>query len=80
MEALRIQHKKQIDELQDKLQWYADNQELLNSNSDLIKEQASTILSLKQKLEAAKGKRLNQRASALCCSNRRHADPLDEKE
>lgn len=53
MEALKQQHAAVVGELQAKLAWYAENQELVSENNDLIQQQAATIQKLERRLELA---------------------------
>jgi hypothetical protein len=53
MEALKQQHAAVVGELQAKLAWYAENQELVSENNDLIQQQAATIHKLERRLELA---------------------------
>ena len=50
MEKMKREHKAAQAELESKLLWYSENQEFVNQNTDLIKEQLDTISKLKQRL------------------------------
>ena len=50
VQALRLEHARQIADMETKLAWYADNYELLKGNEDLLRQQARTIVQLEQQL------------------------------
>lgn len=55
MDAMRKEHGRIQQELEGKLRWYADNQELLSKNTAVIREQSDTIAALKQRLVSYEG-------------------------
>ena len=55
MESMKKEHKTIQADLESKLRWYSENQEFVNQNSDLIKEQAQTISELKRRLSKFEG-------------------------
>ena len=73
MEVMKQNHERSLSELEKKLQWYAENQEMLNKSSDVIKEKSDTIAELKQRLIAYEGndhegspkKRMSQKTKEL---------------
>ncbi|GLI63227.1 hypothetical protein VaNZ11_006116, partial [Volvox africanus] len=69
MDASRQANQTLIQDMQAKLNWYAENQELLNKNDDLISEQRETIKQLQARLvlyegSSGKGSAANRVAAA----------------
>ncbi len=50
LQALRFEHARHTADMQAKLAWYAENQELLKGSEELVRQQASTIIQLEQQL------------------------------
>ncbi|GAB4821522.1 hypothetical protein N2152v2_008568 [Parachlorella kessleri] len=50
VQALRLEHARQVADMECKLAWYAENYELLQGNEDLLRQQARTIVQLEQQL------------------------------
>ena len=50
VQALRMEHARQVADMESKLGWYAENYELLKGNEDLLRQQARTIVQLEQQL------------------------------
>ncbi|KAL0032283.1 hypothetical protein WJX79_002357 [Trebouxia sp. C0005] len=55
MSDMQRQHDHMAAELQRKLTWYAENQDLVNKNSSVIKEQADVIAALEERLSKQPG-------------------------
>lgn len=55
MEAMRSQYQSAIAELQGKLSWYAENQELLAGTDKLVKQQREAISVLEDKIAEYEG-------------------------
>ncbi|KAJ9522966.1 hypothetical protein QJQ45_023765 [Haematococcus lacustris] len=55
METMRGQYTAMIAELQNKLRWYSENQELLTKNDTLVREQQQVIAQLEERLAQAEG-------------------------
>ncbi|GIL58163.1 hypothetical protein Vafri_13015 [Volvox africanus] len=69
MDASRQANQTLIQDMQAKLNWYAENQELLNKNDDLVSEQRETIKQLQARLvlyegSSGKGSAANRVAAA----------------
>ena len=47
---LRYEHARHMADMQAKLAWYVENHELLKSNEELVRQQASTIVQLENQL------------------------------
>jgi hypothetical protein len=60
MTAMKAQYEAHVSALQQKLEWYANNQRLLTENDELLARQAETITELKKRLDAQP----NNKASA----------------
>lgn len=52
MAAMKAQYESHVSALQEKLEWYANNQRLLTENDALLAKQAATISELSARLEA----------------------------
>ena len=50
MQCIGEQHKKEIEGLQKKLKWYAENQQLVDKDAALLKQKDSEIADLAEKL------------------------------
>ncbi|GAX83641.1 hypothetical protein CEUSTIGMA_g11065.t1 [Chlamydomonas eustigma] len=55
MESLRLHHAAMVTELQTKLNWYVENQELLTKNDALVQEQRDLIHRLEERLSFYEG-------------------------
>jgi hypothetical protein len=55
MDALRATHASAVAELQGRLQWYTENQELLSKNDELLGQQSDTIARLQERLAYYEG-------------------------
>ena len=55
MENVKKEHAIAQAELESKLKWYTENQDFVNQNSELIKEQAETIAALRKRLAKFEG-------------------------
>jgi uncharacterized phage infection (PIP) family protein YhgE len=64
MDAMKAQYEAHTAVLQEKLQWYADNQRLLTDNDELLAQQAHTIAELRKRLEALSGGKAAERRTA----------------
>lgn len=63
---MKAQYEAHVSALQEKLEWYANNQRLLTENDDLLARQADTISELRKRLEAQpSGKAAAQRIADL---------------
>ena len=66
MAAMQAQYEAHVTALQEKLEWYANNQRLLTENDELLARQADTISELRKRLEAQpSGKAAAQRIADL---------------
>ena len=55
MEAMKREHQAARQELEGKLKWYSENQEFVDQNAELIKEQLDTIAELQKRLAKFEG-------------------------
>lgn len=55
IEILKAEHKKSMDGLLSKIEWYRENQEIIDRNDKLLNEQSSLIRRLKAELEEYEG-------------------------
>lgn len=63
---MQAQYEAHVTALQEKLEWYANNQRLLTENDELLARQADTISELRKRLEAQpSGKAAAQRIADL---------------
>ena len=49
---MKAQYEAHVSALQEKLEWYANNQRLLTDNDELLARQTDTITELRKRLEA----------------------------
>lgn len=55
MSSMQSRHDAMVSSLQEKLKWYADNQDLLTANDALVSQQAEVIRKLEEQLAVAGG-------------------------
>ena len=51
MQSVSDEHRKQLESLQKKLKWYAENQQLLDKDSAMLKQKDIEITRLTEKLQ-----------------------------
>lgn len=61
MEVLKAEHRKSMESLLSKIEWYRENQEIIDRNDKLLNEQSDLIRRLKAKLEEYEGALFEQK-------------------